>query len=411
MATRTSSIVWAPVWGLALVQGAISLLWVIYNLYLGELLTSLGLPLKLATGLLIVENLLAMVMEPLMGTFSDQMQHRIGTRLPIISLGVLLSAGIFVLLPTTLLWGQGLLRWGLPLLLVAWALAMTVFRSPAMSLLGRYAVGTRLPQAASILTLVGGLAGAMGPLANQFILGLGPWVAFTAGSGVLLLAAIALGLAQPNGIASVDKASLEQASQGQDVRPAAQRSEPSADRSPWTGLALVFGAGVGVALGFRLVMTALPMAIAQRVPEGNTALVLGSLFVALALTALPAGQLAMRLGNRRAMILGLSAMAALAIAVGILSSTLVGVLLAALFGASLSLVSNGTLPFALGMVSPARAGLGTGIYFSGGALAASLGGMLLGSGGLSLTGNTLGAALAFLLAGLCVGASGRFSRS
>lgn len=404
MATRMSSIAWAPVWGLALVQGAISLLWVIYNLYLGQLLTGLGFPLALAATLLIIENLLAIVMEPLMGTFSDRMQHRIGTRLPIISLGVLLAAGIFVLLPTALVWGQGPLRWGLPLLLVAWALAMTVFRSPAMSLLGRYAIGTRLPQAASILTLVGGLAGAMGPLANQFILGLGPWVAFTAGSAVLLLAAIALGMTQPNGIASVDKVSLEQA-----ARPAAQRSEPSAERSPWTGLALVFGAGVGVALGFRLVMTALPMAIDQRVPEGNTALVLGSLFVALALTALPAGQLAMRLGNRRAMILGLSAMAGLAIAIGILSSTLVGILLAALFGASLSLVSNGTLPFALGMVSPARAGLGTGIYFSGGALAASLGGMLLGNGGLSLAGNTLGAALAFLLAGLCVGCSGRFS--
>ncbi|PSN77490.1 MFS transporter, partial [filamentous cyanobacterium CCP4] len=78
-----------------------------------------------------------------------------------------------------------------------------------------------------------------------------------------------------------------------------------------------------------------------------------------------------------------------------------------LFGAALSLVSNGTLPFALTMVPPARAGLGTGTYFSGGALAASVGGGLFINSGLGPTVITLVAALAFLAAGLCVGASGQ----
>ncbi|PZV10856.1 MAG: MFS transporter, partial [Leptolyngbya sp.] len=122
-------------------QGAIALLWVIYNLYLVQLLTQLGFPQGLAVVLLVVENLLAMAIEPLVGTFSDQMQHRIGTRLPIISLGVVLTAGLFVVIPSALVWGQGALRWGLPLLLVAWAMAMALFRSPALSLLGRYAMG------------------------------------------------------------------------------------------------------------------------------------------------------------------------------------------------------------------------------------------------------------------------------
>ncbi|PZV09787.1 MAG: MFS transporter, partial [Leptolyngbya sp.] len=166
-----------------------------------------------------------------------------------------------------------------------------------------------------------------------------------------------------------------------------------------------------VGLGFRLVMIALPAALAERVPGGNVPLVLGALFIALALTAIPAGQLARRLGNRRAMVLGLSAMAALAILVGIISSTAVGIAVAAMFGAALSLVSNGTLPFALSMVPPARAGLGTGTYFSGGALAASVGGGLFSNSGLASAGLTLLAALAFLLAGLCVVASGRLSKT
>lgn len=376
-------------------QGAITLLWVIYNLYLVQLLTQLGFPRQLAVGLLVVENLLAMVVEPLMGTLSDRMQHQVGTRLPLISLGVVLAAGLFVVIPTALVWGQGALGWGLPLLLVAWALAMAVFRSPALSLLGRYAMGTQLPQAASILTLVGGVSGAMGPLAGPFILGLGPFVAFALGSGVLLLATLVLRWVGP---------------QGEAINGAVAIASPAASPLPWASLGLVFGTGVGVGLGFRLVMTALPATLAQRVPEANTPLVLGALFVALALTAIPAGQLARRLGNRRAMVLGLSAMASLAISVGLIASTVVGMILAALFGAALSLVSNGTLPFALTMVPPTRAGLGTGTYFSGGALAASVGGSLFSNSGLSPTMITLVAALAFLLAGLCVGCSGRAVR-
>ncbi|MBE9113144.1 MFS transporter, partial [Nodosilinea sp. LEGE 07298] len=237
----------------------------------------------------------------------------------------------------------------------------------------------------------------MGPLAGQFILGLGPFVAFSLGSVVLLLATLALRWAGPKGVAD-------------SAAEAGAIAVPASVPISWASLGLVFGTGIGVGLGFRLVMSALPETLAQRVPDANIALVLGALFIALALTAIPAGQLARRLGNRRAMVLGLSAMASLAILVGVISSTAVGMLLAALFGAALSLVSNGTLPFALTMVPPARAGLGTGTYFSGGALAASVGGGLFSNSGLAPTVITLVAALSFLLAGLCVGYSGRMSR-
>jgi MFS family permease len=223
---------------------------VIYNLYLLKLLTQFGFPKELATGVLILENILAAVMEPLMGSLSDQAQRWIGTRFPFISVGVVLSSALFIAIPAFVAFGSPstAIRWFLPVLMVAWALAMTVFRSPALSLLGRYAFGTNLPQAASILTLVGGVAGAMGPLANQFILNLGPIVTFSIGSFVMLGAAVALRSVNSN--SSVPQATPE--------------SEPS---SPLTGswrqisiprLGLVFGAGVGVALGFRLMMQTFP---------------------------------------------------------------------------------------------------------------------------------------------------------
>jgi MFS family permease len=336
-----------------------------------------------------------MVMEPLMGSFSDRLQHQVGTRFPLVSLGVIVAAGCFLAIPTGLFWGQGpLLRWLLPLIMVAWALAMTVFRSPAMSLLGRYAFATHLPQAASVLTLVGGLAGAAGPLANQFILGLGPLVAFAIGSGVLLLASVALGQFRPN------------ATVGSQGRPGT--GKPAATTPlDLSNLGLIFGAGVGIALGFRLVMTTFPTILKQNVTAIAPPLVMGLIFIALAVTAMPAGWWATRLGNHRAMLMGLALLVLLTAVMNGVSSVALSLTLAVGLGGALSLVFNGTLPFALGLVPAEKAGLGIGLYFSGGALATCLFASWLTADHLPPQGKVLLAVLAFLLAALCVGVAAK----
>jgi len=353
----SAQVLWAKVVGLGLVQGAIALMWVIYNLYLVDLLTQVGLPRPLATALLVVENLLAMVMEPLMGSLSDRFQQQLGTRFPLISLGTILAAGAFIALPIGVVGGWAAAgRWVLPLMLVLWALTMTIFRSPAMSLLGRYAFGTHLPQAASVLTLVGGVAGAMGPLASERILSWGPLTAFALGSVVLLVAAFVLRVTAPEATAEETQAERPAASPG----------------ISFAALAMIFGAGVGVTLGFRSLMLLFSRVLNSQVPNGNPSLVLGTVFVALAVTAIPAGALAVRWGNRRAMVAGLAVLAFVCAAIAAVQNNGVAIALAILFGAAFSLVSNGTIPFALSLVPSSKAGLGTGMFFSGGAAASSL---------------------------------------
>jgi Na+/melibiose symporter-like transporter len=398
----STRILWLQVWGLAAVQGAIALTWVIYNLYLLKLLTEFGFPKELATGLIILENILAAVMEPLMGTLSDQFQHWVGTRFPFISFGVILASAFFLAIPTCVVFGSptAAFRGLLPGLMVAWALAMTVFRSPALSLLGRYAFATQLPQAASILTLVGGLAGAMGPLANEFILSLGPIVTFSIGSFTLLGAAVALRFVNPN-------------SSVQQQTPESPRSQPV---SSWRQislphLGLVFGAGVGVALGFRLMMQTFPKILNTQVPGANNGLILGGIFIALALTAIPAGTLATRLGNRQAMVYGLIAMAVCTSLMVLTRNGVIAFGIAIALGATFSLVSNGTIPFALSMVPQDKAGLGTGIYFSGGAVASSVFGAVFSQPErFSPIVGALVGAIAFLAASLFVAVSGKLRK-
>jgi hypothetical protein len=48
-----------------------------------------------------------------------------------------------------------------------YAIAMTVFRSPDLSLLGRYATPAELPLAGSLVTLAGGIITALKPFASK----------------------------------------------------------------------------------------------------------------------------------------------------------------------------------------------------------------------------------------------------
>lgn len=80
-------ILWVQVFALALVQGAIVLMWVIYNLYLGKLLGEFGFTSVFITGVLLLENGLAMLMEPLMGNYSDRAQRWLGSRFPLLQQG------------------------------------------------------------------------------------------------------------------------------------------------------------------------------------------------------------------------------------------------------------------------------------------------------------------------------------
>ncbi|MEM1281778.1 MAG: MFS transporter, partial [Cyanobacteria bacterium P01_H01_bin.152] len=281
------------------------------------------------------------------------------------------------------------------LVVIAWALAMTIFRSPAMSLLGRYAFNTQLPQAASILTLVGGVAGAMGPLAGNVILSWGPLVAFVVGSAVLLLAALALQLTKPN------EAIADEGEQS-DVT----NAEPTG--LSWQCLGLVFGAGVGVTFGFRTLMMLFSSVLNGQVVNANAGLILGCIFVSLALTAIPSGALAARLGNRRAMILGLSGLTLVCVLVSVVQVSSFAIALALSFGAAFSLVSNGTIPFALSMVPMPKAGLGTGIFFSGGAAASSLfSGVVQQLQALPLGMVAIAGVVGFLLAGICISSAPR----
>ncbi|MGF1536092.1 MAG: MFS transporter [Elainellaceae cyanobacterium] len=362
-----------------MVQGAITLSWVIYNLYLSQLLTQQGFPAGLAAALIVIETGAAVILEPLMGSLSDQTQRWFGSRFPMVAIGVILASLCFVSIPLSLIAGNPInaTRWLLPVAAVLWAFSMTVFRSPVLSLLGRYAMATQQPQAASILTLVGGVAGALAPLASEAILAAGPLATFLIGSLIMLGSAVVLRSTNP-----------DQSSQ----------RTPKAESRRLSPMPLVatFGTGVGVNLGLQILLVAFAAALDRLTANPN--IVMGAVFIAIAALAFPTGTLARRLGMFQGIAAGLGGLALLSLGSIFIGTLGVAVLLAIAIGGSISLMSNCTVPVALASVPPERAGLGTGLYFGGAALSASLFNGMIRPAEFSNSGSMLLAAAAFLFA-------------
>lgn len=347
-----STVLWTQVSGLAALQAAITLTWVIYGLYVPQLLEQFGFPKLFAAGLLVVENLLAIGIEPFMGSLSDRMRQRMGSQFPLITAGIVLAATLFITIPAIVLFGnpQTAMRWVLPVTLVAWAIAMAVFRSPALSLLGNYAIASQLPQAMSLLMFMSALVSSISSLAHQWLLNLGFVVTFATGSFTLLAATAILRAMEPQATLPASTTIF--------------KSTSSENR--WHNLSWILAVGLGIGLGVSLMKTLLNSS------QPNPAMFMAVFSIAHLLTVIPAGRVASRLGNQRALLIGLSS---LATAIGLLSLTAsrpLGVAIAFLLGTAFSLVINGTIPFALSLVSSSQAGLGTGLYFAGSALASSL---------------------------------------
>lgn len=385
MQSRTSqaSILWRQVWGLAALLSAIIFSWMVYGFYQPRILEKLGF-VGIATSLGVLQGLLGAVVEPLAGGVSDHVMRRVGSRLPMIAAGVTLAGLIFVVI--SLLIQRELLialRGIAPVLMTIWVIAMIVFRGPAIALLMQFAPTTELPKANAILVFVFGLVGAIGPLISILIQQWGASLTFMVGALVLVAGALLLWSTNPQyTLMSIPR----------NAQPA-----PNILRS-----GLIFGVGLGAGLEVNLLLRIIPTALHVQLPNINPEYIASSILLVSALMALPLEQFMFIASLKGAMAKSLGVIVALMGLNLLVSNTFLAVGLIFTFGAALGLLFITQIPFALAMVPPAHAGLGTGLYFGGmGAATAILSVLNQSSDVTSITG-FLGGAIAFLLATSCL---------
>lgn len=357
-----SRVKWQQLSGLVAIQAAISLAWVVYNVYLPDLLKQFGLDPAFGLTLLIVENLIATFMEPLTGALSDRLKQRLGTSMPFIVAGVILASALFIAIPAVAILGnpESIARWLLPAIIICWAIAMATFHSPAISLLSQCcASAPSLVQAFSVLTLTGGLVSSLKPLANQFILSFGAGVAFTISSLGFLAAAALLRFVKST-MTDAETLTIRAG-----LRPSLRTITPQL---------LMLGL-LGILIGWSLRLAigeTLPRLIQLELAGAKLELWMGIVTIALAIFSIPAGRIATRIGTQLVMLIGCVGAALLLGLLATVHGAIATIISIALLLACLSAAINGTVPLALTATPKDWNGLGVGMYYGGAAASTSL---------------------------------------
>jgi hypothetical protein len=343
---------WAPVLALAGLHAAVSVAWVAYSLYLGELLTRAGFPGYLATVILTVEGFVGGLIEPLTGALSDRARSGMFRRFFLVMGGVLLSSLLFLALPVAAVGARPGPASLVPALLVAWALSIAVFRAPALSLLGRHARPGGLPLAASVLTGAGALVGAAAPPARAWLLSLGPGPTFAAASAALVASALVV-------------RALERSEPAASASPAApRRLEGWQARAGWMLLAV----GTTSALALRFLLAGLPRVGAG--PGASAETITTAFFLGAALAAVPVGRAALgRVGGGPVTVGGLAVLVVGSALVTRVDGAGAVLVVAGLLGAGLAAAQNGLVAWSLCAVRTERSGLGLGLLLGGGGVA------------------------------------------
>jgi MFS family permease len=187
-----NSIQWKQLWSLAALYGSVVIGWIAYQNYQPKLLekfefTDFSFPLMVFQGIILV------VTPPIAGRLGDRYRFVKGHRIPIITAGMSFAAMVFMAVAFTLFSNPGeIFKWILPILIVFWLIAMSIFTSPALSTLELFTPVDKLPRAMAILTIVANLIYAIEPVIVDVIDYIGAPLTFFAGGTVVFISGYAL---------------------------------------------------------------------------------------------------------------------------------------------------------------------------------------------------------------------------
>jgi MFS family permease len=175
---------------------------------------------------------------------------------------------------------------------------------------------------------------------------------------------------------------------------------------------LIAVTGFSIGWGLRFLIPSINKVLANQLEASNVKLAMTLFFIVLGLTALPAGKIAVRIGNFKAMLSGiiLTVFCLQLLALNNHHLIIVLILIAIIF--SISLVVNGAVPFVLDLTPDNYSGLGVGMYFGGLTAASSLFEVFLSKfGEITLTVGSVGGAIALLIAFLSIALSMQMQNS
>jgi len=220
---------------LAVVQFFFVTSWTIYVIYLPKLLVAAGLPASYTIWILLLDQLVFMVMDVVMGIVADRAGRVLGRIGPVIIAVTAVSCIAFLLIPHAAFLGSAAPAASLMLILV-WAATSSALRAPPWVLLSKYAAAPSLPWMNALALSGLAIGGVLAPYLGVALRNVDPKLPFAV-SSLTLFAATA-------GLVWVERALARRPAMGRQSVPQLGELLP--------GMSLFLTACLLLALGFQI---------------------------------------------------------------------------------------------------------------------------------------------------------------
>ncbi len=343
----------------------VSVIWTVYNAFVPLFLANkFHLAPALIGFFMTLDNIAAIFIQPVVGSWSDKLRTKIGRRMPFILIGAPVGAAAFGLIPLAAI---------LPLFVACTStllLSMAFWRTPVVALMPDITPSKFRSQANGIINLMGGLGTIIASLVGSTLYEINVNFPFWMGSVLVLVASalVFIFIKEPKQFEDPEK----QPNMFQSLKEVVTDKDKS-------GLRILFAIFFWF-LAYTGIEAFLTLYATKRlgIPEGDAGRMTGHMGIFFVLFAIVAGILGSRIGRKVTISIGIVLMAGLVFAIAVLPVNFLTIELAKvpalgmirvvnvfLMGAGIawSFININSLPMVVDLTTLERVGTFTGLYY------------------------------------------------
>lgn len=280
---------------------ALTLVWTLYNafmpLILGEYINSRAI----RGSIMGLDNLLAVILIPVIGTWSDRLKSPLGGRLPFLVIGMPVAALFFILIPVV----SGMSLWLLLAVDVLFLLAMTVYRAPVIALMPDHTPPKKRSTANGVINFMGGIGALLALFALSPLYDKSKHYPFLIG-GILLFLALVLLFIVVDRRPKYVKSALEESEEAMALQ-SLKHNLGKLFQSSFRGHLFILFAIFLYFIGYSGLEAQFTVYAYEHLgtSEADAAFTLGFFSLSFVVFAIPAGLVGSRLGKSQTMLIGL----------------------------------------------------------------------------------------------------------
>lgn len=324
---------------------AVSILWPVYNAFVPVFLEDYIEKATIIGAIMTIDNLFAVVFQPLFGAMSDKTNNRFGRRMPYILFGVPISAILFSVVPYT----KSLKTLMFTIILMNFT--MSIYRAPTVALMPDVTPSPLRSKANGVINFMGGLAAVIAYGLGGLLYDRNPAYPFHMSSIIMIIALILLYtfIKEPMDFKVEEKTKKE------------KKKDIDKNRSLIFLLLAIFLWFTG----FNAVETFFSLygQYVLNITAGRASIVLTSFSLAFLLFAIPAGFIGTKLGRKKTIRLGIIGILAVFVPLILLRNPLLISIFLVVGGVFWALININSYPMVVEMAPKGGVGAYTGYYY------------------------------------------------